>query len=66
MWLKLTNFDGKPVRVNMNMVSSYFTSDKDGGKTFLEYPVSNADSYEGVHIQETLEQLDALVFKASW
>lgn len=58
LWLKLTNFNGEPWRVNMDTIGCYYPHiDKDGGSTFLEFPVSG-ETMQGAHVKETYIEID--------
>lgn len=65
MWIKLTSYDGTPVRINMDNVVTYYPyadKDKDGeGKTFLEYKDNDPEgNVQGASVRETVDLIDAI------
>lgn len=66
MWIKLTSYDGSPVRINMDNCSIYYPHVDDDANTFVEYKDNDEEGkVQGVHVKETIKQIDAVVMPCS-
>lgn len=55
MWFKLTMYDGKIIRINMNLVNAYHTIDENNARTQMD---QGDTCYQ---IRESVEMIDKAV-----